>query len=63
MDKISNLRALATGPPKGWSAERRLDYVDWSRLVAVGLRGANAWLEAEFAAAQIVAHAAEPADT
>ena len=63
-DKVSNLRALAASPPKGWSAERRLDYVAWSRRVAAGLQGANAWLESEFAAAARTAeHAAEPADT
>ncbi|MSO90686.1 MAG: bifunctional (p)ppGpp synthetase/guanosine-3',5'-bis(diphosphate) 3'-pyrophosphohydrolase [Acetobacteraceae bacterium] len=57
-DKISNLRALAASPPKGWSAERRLDYVDWSRHVATGLRGADAWLETELAAAAQMAERA-----
>lgn len=47
-DKISNLRAMAASPPKGWSIERKLDYVDWSRRVIAGVRGANAGLEAEF---------------
>ncbi len=65
-DKVSNLRALAASPPKGWSVERRLDYVDWARNVVAGLRGADAGLEAEFdtaaqAAGLAAAQAAEPA--
>lgn len=57
-DKISNLRAMAASPPKGWSIERRLDYVDWARRVVAGVRGANAWLEAEFDQAATVAEQA-----
>lgn len=35
-DKISNLRALITTPPVGWSIERRLNYCHFARnLVAV----------------------------
>jgi len=45
-DKISNLRAMAASPPKGWPLERKRDYVAWAREVAVGLRGTHAWLEA-----------------
>ena len=47
-DKISNLRAMADSAPKGWSVERKLDYVDWARQVIAGLRGANAGLEDAF---------------
>jgi len=47
-DKISNLRAMQASPPKGWSIERKLDYVDWARQVVAGLRGIDARLEAEF---------------
>ena len=57
-DKTSNLRAIAQSPPANWSPERRLDYVNWARAVAVGLRGVNPWLEARFDAA---AEAAEQA--
>jgi (p)ppGpp synthase/HD superfamily hydrolase len=61
-DKVSNLRALAASPPKGWAVERRLDYVDWSRRVVAGLRGTNAWLEEEFdRAAEAAERAVEPA--
>jgi (p)ppGpp synthase/HD superfamily hydrolase len=47
-DKISNLRAMQASPPKGWSSERKLDYVAWARQVVAGLRGTDAGLEAEF---------------
>ena len=47
-DKTSNLRALAASPPADWNPERRLQYVDWALAVVAGLRGTNAWLEAEF---------------
>jgi len=50
-DKTSNLRALVASPPKDWSMRRRSDYLEWSRRVVAGCRGANAWLEAEFDAA------------
>jgi (p)ppGpp synthase/HD superfamily hydrolase len=44
-DKTSNLRAIAASPPADWSVKRRMEYVDWALAVAVGLRGANPWLE------------------
>ncbi|SED41160.1 metal dependent phosphohydrolase [Rhizobiales bacterium GAS191] len=47
-DKISNLRAIAASPPPDWSVKRRLDYIDWAREVASGLRGVNPTLEEEF---------------
>jgi len=47
-DKISNLRAMSGSPPKGWSIERKLEYINWSRQVVGGLRGAHAWLEGQF---------------
>jgi (p)ppGpp synthase/HD superfamily hydrolase len=47
-DKTSNLRALATNPPKDWPADRRSEYLAWSRRVVAGCRGANAWLESQF---------------
>ena len=47
-DKTSNLRAIAASPARDWSVKRRLEYVDWARQVAFGLRGVSEWLEAEF---------------
>ena len=48
-DKTSNLRAVATSPPAGWSVKRRKTYVDWSHeVVNKGLRGANQKLEEQF---------------
>ena len=47
-DKTSNLRAVATSPPVDWSVARRQAYVDWSREVLKGLRGANKKLEEQF---------------
>jgi len=43
-DKISNLNALLTSPPKSWSAQRRIDYFEWAREVVEGCRGAHAGL-------------------
>jgi len=50
-DKTSNIRALATSPPRGWNAERRMEYVAWAKQVVDVCRGANPWLAAEFDAA------------
>jgi GTP diphosphokinase / guanosine-3',5'-bis(diphosphate) 3'-diphosphatase len=47
-DKTSNLLALVSSPAADWSVRRRLDYIDWSRKVVEGLRGANASLEKQF---------------
>jgi (p)ppGpp synthase/HD superfamily hydrolase len=47
-DKTSNLRALATSPPAGWSDERRQDYVAWARKVVDGCRPASPWLAGKF---------------
>ena len=47
-DKICNLRDIAATPPAHWSAERRAEYLRWSREVVAGLRGTNASLEAAF---------------
>ena len=60
-DKTSNLRALPTRPPESWPPERRAGYVAWARRVAEGLRGVDAWLDAEFerAAAAAEAHFAD----
>lgn len=47
-DKICNLRDLLAAPPRGWSAERKREYFDWSARVIDALRGAHAPLEAVF---------------
>jgi (p)ppGpp synthase/HD superfamily hydrolase len=49
-DKISNLRAIAASPPKGWDHARRLEYLGWAGRVAAGLRGVNPALDALFEA-------------
>jgi (p)ppGpp synthase/HD superfamily hydrolase len=55
-DRTSNLRAVAASPPSDWSVKRRIEYVEFSRQVADGLRGVNPKLEEQFDEA---AHAAE----
>jgi (p)ppGpp synthase/HD superfamily hydrolase len=47
-DKISNLRAIAASPPRGWDHARRVEYVGWAGRVAAGLRGVNPALDALF---------------
>ena len=47
-DKTSNLRALATSPPKDWGDERIAEYVDWAGRVVDACRGADRGLTAEF---------------
>jgi hypothetical protein len=46
-DKTSNIRSIANDPP-GWSARRRLAYVQWGRDVVVDLSGASPQLERLF---------------
>lgn len=57
-DKTSNLRAMCDSPPANWPMARKLDYIAWARAVVAGLRGTNAWLEAEFDATADRAEAA-----
>ncbi len=47
-DKISNIRDVSENPPDGWSAERRLEYINWGEQVIAGLRGVNENLENYF---------------
>ena len=47
-DKISNVSTIGRDPPRDWSKERQLHYVQWGREVVAGLRGASRELEAEF---------------
>lgn len=56
-DKTSNLRAISKSPASGWSVKRRLEYVQWAREVAEGLRGVNSWIETEFDKAAVTAEA------
>jgi len=48
-DKICNIRDLVQAPPRGWSLERKVEYLDWTEKVVAGCRGANAALEALYA--------------
>jgi len=56
-DKTSNLRALATHPPLGWTPERLRAYIDWSADVVRSCRGLNALLDSAFDAAYAEAEA------
>lgn len=47
-DVISNLRAVAISPPAGWSAERKLGYLEGCRQLVDAARGTNASIEAIF---------------
>ena len=57
-DKTSNLATLAVSPPASWGMSRRLEYVQWARDVAAGLRVENAWLLERFADAAAAAERA-----
>jgi guanosine-3',5'-bis(diphosphate) 3'-pyrophosphohydrolase len=50
-DKTSNLRALVSSPAPDWSVRRKIEYINWARMVVQGLRGTNATLEKQFDAA------------
>lgn len=47
-DKICNVLDVTHAPPDQWSAERRLEYLEWSRRVVAGCRGVNPVLERYF---------------
>ena len=47
-DKISNLRAILSSPPVGWTEERKAEYFDWAKRVVDGLTAPNPILKAEF---------------
>ena len=47
-DKISNVRDVTDDPAKGWSVQRRLEYLDWGDRVVAGCRGVNAALERHY---------------
>ncbi len=47
-DKACNIQDIATSPPSGWSMDRKLEYVKWSKDVINEIRGTNAELEKYF---------------
>jgi hypothetical protein len=47
-DVISNLRAIAVSPPAGWSAERKLGYLEGCRQLVDAARGTEASIERIF---------------
>jgi len=47
-DKICNVADTASNPPASWSRSRRHDYIDFAEQIAIGCRGNNAALDAEF---------------
>jgi (p)ppGpp synthase/HD superfamily hydrolase len=47
-DCTSNMRALKMTPAADWSVRRKMDYLQWARRVAEGLRGTKVRLETEF---------------
>jgi (p)ppGpp synthase/HD superfamily hydrolase len=51
-DKTSNVRALVSSPPAGWSKTRLMEYIDWAEAVVSQVRGLNPILDAEFIAAR-----------
>lgn len=48
VDKICNVRDMASAPPAGWSEARKREYVVWAGEVVDRLRGTHAELEALF---------------
>jgi len=48
-DKISNVADTESNPPSAWSRQRRRDYLDFAEQIALGCRGVNPPLDAEFA--------------
>jgi guanosine-3',5'-bis(diphosphate) 3'-pyrophosphohydrolase len=47
-DKTSNLRDVATSPPRGWPLERRRAYFDWAKAVVDKLPPVSKRLRAAF---------------
>jgi guanosine-3',5'-bis(diphosphate) 3'-pyrophosphohydrolase len=48
VDKISNIRDVASHPPADWSVSRRREYFEWAKQVVDGLRGVHSGLEGVF---------------
>jgi guanosine-3',5'-bis(diphosphate) 3'-pyrophosphohydrolase len=47
-DRISNLRSVTSEPPRWWTAQRQIDYFEWSHRVFINLRKLNTPLELLF---------------
>lgn len=47
-DKTCNVRDVGRTPPTDWDLTRRKEYLEWSRAVVAGCRGANPALERHF---------------
>ena len=47
-DKICNIKDIMESPPKDWSKERKIQYLDWSEKVVQACRGCNTSLEKLF---------------
>jgi (p)ppGpp synthase/HD superfamily hydrolase len=47
-DKVSNLRAIISSPPVGWSVERKRQYFEWAKQVVSGIASPNEFLKSEF---------------
>ena len=47
-DKTCNISDIVNHPPRDWSRQRRIEYLEWAESVIVGLRGTNTKLEAHF---------------
>lgn len=47
-DKTSNVSDIMASPPRGWSIERRRDYLDWAEAVVRACPRVNAPLETLF---------------
>jgi len=47
-DKICNILDIKNDPPKDWSQERKLTYLDWAKQVVEGAKGLNKELDNYF---------------
>jgi methylenetetrahydrofolate reductase (NADPH) len=47
-DKICNVRDIAHAPPRGWSHERRVEYLAWTERVVAALRGESDALDGRY---------------
>lgn len=47
-DKISNVSDTESNPPAHWTRQRRREYLDFAEQIALGCRGINSALDAEF---------------
>ena len=50
-DKLSNVNDIGSSPPKNWSQQRCLEYLDWSERVVNRLKGECAALDRQYEAA------------